>query len=319
MAKTISDKKFNYSFLLKIILPISIVGIIVAVITIMSNQHTDDSTEKTTSIPEQAIITNKTQETEIISEDNDNKVDEKSSEETKTDSSKSTKANEPENDAHDITSRKEAEETKALGEKVENQPVQTAEKTADASTEEVHKNDKDATLIEKSNESPDEENIAEAEAKAAEIARKNTIGNVAIVSYNTYPYRDHCPQESWHFTGKTLYAYGGYICENTSYSGWKAYEYYGISINAWGNAKDWGNSALAHGYTYDSNPELHVVGFSTAGAYGHTVWVEAINDDGTIDVSEYNNSYSSASGSIADYGYRTHVAASSYKYIHFTK
>ena len=156
-----------------------------------------------------------------------------------------------------------------------------------------------------------------AEEIAKEIAKNNATGRVVASGTNSYPYQNRCPQENWYFTGRFYYGYGGYICECTSYAGYKAYEYYGIQISSWGNAKYWGNSALAAGYTYDSTPEAHTVGFSTAGIYGHVVWIETVNDDGTVDLSEYNNSYSSVSGSIADYGYRTHVPASSYRYIHF--
>lgn len=156
-----------------------------------------------------------------------------------------------------------------------------------------------------------------AEEIAKEIAKNNATGRVVASGTNSYPYQNRCPQENWYFTGRYLYGYGGYICECTSYAGYKAYEYYGVTISSWGNAKYWGNSALAHGYTYDSTPEAHTVGFSTAGTYGHVVWIETVNSDGTVDLSEYNNSYSSVSGSIADFGYRTHVPASSYKYIHF--
>ena len=156
-----------------------------------------------------------------------------------------------------------------------------------------------------------------AEEIAKEIAKNNATGRVVASGTNSYPYQNRCPQENWYFTGRYLYGYGGYICECTSYAGYKAYEYYGISISSWGNAKYWGNSALAHGYTYDSRPEAHTIGFSTAGVYGHVVWIETVNSDGTVDLSEYNNSYSSVSGSIADFGYRSHVPASAYKYIHF--
>lgn len=156
-----------------------------------------------------------------------------------------------------------------------------------------------------------------AEEIAKEIAKNNATGRVVASGTNSYPYQNRCPQENWYFTGRFYYGYGGYICECTSYAGYKAYEYYGVQISSWGNAKYWGNSALAHGYTYDSTPEAHTIGFSTAGVYGHVVWIETVNSDGTVDLSEYNNSYSSVSGSIADFGYRSHVPASSYRYIHF--
>jgi len=157
----------------------------------------------------------------------------------------------------------------------------------------------------------------EEDKRAAEIARANRGGRVVASGKNSYPYQSRCPQENWYFTGRFILAYGGYICECTSYAGWKAYEYWGVSISSWGNAMYWGSSAQNHGYTYNSTPEAHTVGVSTSGAYGHVVWIERVNSDGTIDLSEYNNSSSSISGSRADFGYRVNVPASQYYYIHF--
>lgn len=156
-----------------------------------------------------------------------------------------------------------------------------------------------------------------AEEIAKEIARTNNSGSVVASGVNSYPFQSRCPYQNWYFTDTYIYGYGGYICECTSYAGYKAYEYYGVTIGSWGNASSWGVSARAHGYTVSSVPKAHTVGYSGSGLYGHVVWVERVNGDGTIDLSEYNNPYSSASGSRADFGYRTHVYAGAYRYIYF--
>ena len=156
-----------------------------------------------------------------------------------------------------------------------------------------------------------------AEEIAKQTARYNGTGVVVASGTNSYPYQSRCPQENWAFTGRYIYGYGGYICECTSYAGYKAYERWGVTINSWGNARYWGGSATRAGYRVDSTPAPYTVGYSTSGSYGHVVWVEAVNSDGTVDISEYNNPYSSVSGSRADYGYRASVPASSYRYIHF--
>lgn len=61
----------------------------------------------------------------------------------------------------------------------------------------------------------------------------------------------------------------------------------------WGNASSWAVSARAAGYLVDSNPTVgsiaqwnpYVAGHS---GYGHVAYVEAVNSDGTITISEMN-------------------------------
>ncbi len=146
---------------------------------------------------------------------------------------------------------------------------------------------------------------------AAEIARYNT-GGVVGDGRNTYPWASNCPQDDSEYI-----VVGGYVCQCTSYAGWKTKEYWGIYISSWGNAKSWGNSALNRGYVVDDRPAPHTVGYSTAGTYGHVVWVESVNANGTINITEYNNSSSSKSGLPGDFGARYNVSPSSYRYIHF--
>lgn len=146
---------------------------------------------------------------------------------------------------------------------------------------------------------------------AAEIARYNS-GGTRGNGNNTYPWAANCPADNIKYI-----VVGGYVCQCTSYAGWKVKERWGITISSWGDARNWGRSALARGYTVNSTPEPHTVGYSTSGAYGHVVWVESVNSNGTINLTEYNNPSSSASRQWGDFGARNNVNASSYHYIHF--
>lgn len=150
--------------------------------------------------------------------------------------------------------------------------------------------------------------------KAREISNAiQNSNNIGDVSYdgngNSYPYRDICPGYTETAIARGDGAYGGYKCQCTSYAGWKVYETYGILISGWGNANNWGNSAVANGYREDGEPEPGAVAYSTAGGYGHVMWVESVNG-GTITLSEYNWSY-------GDFTRRYNVPASWYRYIHF--
>lgn len=133
-------------------------------------------------------------------------------------------------------------------------------------------------------------------------------GTRTAAGNNTYPNRATCA--SGRFNVYSSGGYGGYICQCVDYAAWKVYEYTGgrILISSiitttssgytrygWGNAKDWAqnaqNSADMHGYTgiYVSEaPAANTVAVSTGGTYGHVMWVESVNADGTINISEYN-------------------------------
>lgn len=84
--------------------------------------------------------------------------------------------------------------------------------------------------------------------------------------------------------------WGMYNRECVSYTAWKVYQYYG-NMPYWGgvgNANQWPGDARAAGIPTSSTPKVHSVAISMAGAYGHAMWVESINGDGTINVSQYN-------------------------------
>lgn len=144
---------------------------------------------------------------------------------------------------------------------------------------------------------------------------------------NTYPWQGDCPsrqdayltyvQDSsgWH-------KIGGYVCECVSYAGWKAYEAYGVAVG-WGNAYSWDDGARRAGYRVDRVPEAGSIGQMDGYPYGHVFWVESVNGDGSINVTEYNNSYAtylySGSSHMGDFGARVISAGEvgRYNYIHF--
>lgn len=146
---------------------------------------------------------------------------------------------------------------------------------------------------------------------AAEIARYNT-GGVVGEGYNSYPWAGRCPQDNVGYI-----VVGGYVCQCTSYAGWKAQERWGVYISNWGNAYSWGSSASRQGYVVNDIPAPHTVAYSTAGIYGHVMWVESVNANGTINLTEYNNTASAKSGLPGDFGARYNVNPAQYRYIHF--
>jgi len=81
----------------------------------------------------------------------------------------------------------------------------------------------------------------------------------------------------------------GYGCRQcVSYTAWKVLQKTGKAAMYWGNAKDWPSSAQRVGYRTDSTPRAKSVAVMTSGPYGHVAWVEKVNSDGTLNISQYN-------------------------------
>lgn len=213
-----------------------------------------------------------------------------------------------------------AEAIKTLKEELESQKasVDALIESAEATRTEIsnRRNQQQALIARYENDSAAYERDA-AEARetmqreiAAEIAKYNS-GGVVGEGYNSYPWASRCPQDNVGYI-----VVGGYVCQCTSYAGWKAQEYYGIYISSWGDAKSWGYSAQRQGYVVNNTPAPHTIAYSTAGIYGHVMWVESVNANGTINLTEYNNSASSKSGLPGDFGARYNVNPALYSYIH---
>lgn len=109
----------------------------------------------------------------------------------------------------------------------------------------------------------------------------------------------------------------GYGCRQcVSYTAWRVGDYTGRFPYYWGNANQWPASARAAGYTTGTTPRVNSVGVISAGAYGHVVWIEAVNGDGTVDVSQYNY-YNAGGPGWGNYS-KMRVSASTYDtYIYF--
>lgn len=91
-------------------------------------------------------------------------------------------------------------------------------------------------------------------------------------------------------------AWGMYTHECVSYTAWKVYQKNGY-MPYWGgrgHAYQWPANADAAGIPRGSTPRVGSVGVLYGGPYGHVVWVDSINPDGTINVSQYNEVNSSA-------------------------
>ena len=83
------------------------------------------------------------------------------------------------------------------------------------------------------------------------------------------------------YDGTNTYDYG--------YCTWYVKNRRGASIpNSLGNANTWYSRAAAMGMAVGSTPRAGAVGTTTRGSLGHVVYVESVNADGSINISEMN-------------------------------
>ena len=72
-----------------------------------------------------------------------------------------------------------------------------------------------------------------------------------------------------------------------------------------------GNNAQRAGIPVDNNPRVGDVAVSNNGFYGHVMYVEAVNSDGTIDISQYNADWKGT------YSYVPGISPNGLRFIHF--
>ena len=224
--------------------------------------------------------------------------------------------------------RRAEEEARALAEAEERAKLEAEQ----AAAEEKAKAEEEARKAEEARIQAEEEARRKAEEEARALAEAEALeqmlhsehyeGNV-FSGANTYPWQDDCPEmQDRYVTYLNGNKIGGYVCECVSYAGWKAYEAWGIPLG-WGHAYSWDDGARADGRFYvDHTPAAKTIGQVDGSPYGHVFWVESVNPDGSVNVTEYNNAYATKLYSgvyrYGDFGARMISAseASSYNYIH---
>lgn len=96
----------------------------------------------------------------------------------------------------------------------------------------------------------------------------------------------------WCYAGQDTLVdnWGMYNRECVSYTAWKVAAS-GRYMPYWGgrgNANEWPSSARADGIATGSTPQVGSVAIMYVGYYGHAMYVERINSNGTIHVSQFN-------------------------------
>jgi surface antigen len=98
----------------------------------------------------------------------------------------------------------------------------------------------------------------------------------------------NAPYPCWH--GGCGDTWGMFKRECVSYTAFKVWQS-GRYMPYWGgrgNANRWPANARAAGIPVDGNPRVGDVAISMSGYYGHAMYVERVNGDGTVRVSQFN-------------------------------
>ncbi len=68
-----------------------------------------------------------------------------------------------------------------------------------------------------------------------------------------------------------------------------------------GNASNWANAAASSGYTVNNTPKVGAIMQTTQGYYGHVAYVEGVNSNGSVRVSEMNDGH--GAGVVTSYNF----------------
>lgn len=152
--------------------------------------------------------------------------------------------------------------------------------------------------------------------QAAANARLFTGANVVLGSACDSGHGDTYPSP-WCSSGQDtmLDSWGMYNRECVSYTAWKVAES-GRYMPYWGgvgNANQWDDDAIAAGIPVDSHPRAGDVAIKNSGPYGHAMYVESVNGDGTINISQYNANLNGQFSRV----YNLNPAALGLVFIHF--
>lgn len=207
-----------------------------------------------------------------------------------------------------ILSDLEVQKANLVAQRAEQQNLWTQTKGQEA----AYRNMKAAASTEK------ERLEAEQQRILAELAAQGGASGMTPGDPNKggYPYSGECPAAKYNGTQRAD-RWGMYTCECVSYAAWRVSDAYG-NMPYWGgrgNANQWLRNAQNAGIPTGSTPRVGSVGVTSAGPYGHVVWVEAVSGN-RVYVSQYNYAIAAINYKKGEYS-EMWVSASSYNYIYF--
>ena len=148
------------------------------------------------------------------------------------------------------------------------------------------------------------QNDVRAQQQAAIAAAIGSTGGATLLrggAAGDYPWgSSNCPMTGYYSLGGSDgnggdgHSYGCRQC--ASYAAWRVAKETGNYPVNWGNAINFPASARSVGYQTGSSPRAGSLAVMGGSPEGHVAWVEAVNGDGTIVVSQYNYNYGAGWG-----------------------
>ena len=154
--------------------------------------------------------------------------------------------------------------------------------------------------------------IAEDNDKIASLRRQQAAIISSFSSNVRYGGTGGYPWAGVDFPNSYPDPWGMYKRQCVSYTAWKVAST-GRNMPYWGgrgNAYQWPSNARAAGIAVDGNPRAGDVAISSAGYYGHAMYVESVLGNGKVRVSQYNANWDGAY-SVSD------VSIAGLQFIHF--
>jgi surface antigen/peptidoglycan hydrolase CwlO-like protein len=157
--------------------------------------------------------------------------------------------------------------------------------------------------------------------KIAELRKQQEAANArfrgggrSIPDTSGYPWANY-RAGAWSHAGSCYYGddidpWGLCYRQCVSYAAWKTWKTKGYMPYGFGDAKNWDDRARARGIPVDGNPRAGDIAVSNNGTWGHVMYVESVNPNGTINISQYNVSLTGT------YSVAT-VSAGGLSFIHF--
>jgi surface antigen/peptidoglycan hydrolase CwlO-like protein len=169
--------------------------------------------------------------------------------------------------------------------------------------------------------------------RIAELRRQQAIANASLFAGSNVITKGKCGggypavavnNEGGHWgcnypKDNTIDNWGMYNRECVSYTAWKVYAS-GRHMPYWGghgNAHLWDDNARANGIPVSGTPRAGDVAVSHAGPYGHVMYVESVNPNGRINISQYNAQTDSQGNFTGTYSEVNNMSASGLVFIHF--
>jgi len=150
-------------------------------------------------------------------------------------------------------------------------------------------------------------------AIAAAIRRSGGGGSAVAGDPNKGGYPSNLANSDYY--NPVVDPWGMYSRQCVSYTAWKVYQKNGY-MPYWGgrgNANQWPGNARAAGIPVSTTPRAGSVGVIMAGQYGHTVWVDSVNANGTVNISQYNF-YNAGGSGWGNYSEMYNVSPRAYDY-----